>query len=56
VEAQPDGRRGASPLEQYTKAKEAMLVHTHIAEAPWQVVQVVDEKEARLNCIAHLLD
>jgi polyphosphate kinase 2 len=42
--------------EQYTKAKEAMLAHTHIAEAPWHVVQAVDKKKARLNCIAHLLE
>ena len=41
--------------EEYTKAKEAMLEHTHIAEAPWWVVQAVDKKKARLNCIAHLL-
>ena len=41
--------------EDYTKAKEAMLEHTHIAEAPWWVVQAVDKKKARLNCIAHLL-
>src|SRR6195256_690405 len=34
--------------EQYTKAKEAMLEHTHIAEAPWHVVHAVDKK-ARLN-------
>ena len=37
--------------EQYTKAKEAMLEHTHIAEAPWHLVQAVDKKKARLNCI-----
>ena len=42
--------------EQYTKAKEAMLEHTHIAEAPWRVVEAVDKKKARLNCIAHLLE
>jgi polyphosphate kinase 2 len=41
--------------EAYTKAKEAMLERTHIAEAPWWVVQAVDKKRARLNCIAHLL-
>ena len=45
-----------SRWEQYTKAKEAMLERTHIAEAPWYVVQAVDKKKARLNCIAHLLD
>ncbi len=41
--------------EAYTKAKEAMLEHTHIAEAPWWIVEAVDKKQARLNCIAHLL-
>jgi polyphosphate kinase 2 len=42
--------------EEYTKAKEAMLERTHIAEAPWWVVQAVDKKKARLNCITHLLE
>ena len=41
--------------EDYTRAKEAMLERTHIAEAPWWVVEAVDKKRARLNCIAHLL-
>ena len=41
--------------EDYTKAKEIMLQRTHIAEAPWWVVQAVDKKRARLNCIHHLL-
>jgi polyphosphate kinase 2 len=41
--------------EAYTKAKEAMLERTHIPEAPWWVVQAVDKKRARLNCIHHLL-
>lgn len=41
--------------EEYTKAKETMLERTHIPEAPWWVVQAVDKKKARLNCIAHLL-
>ena len=41
--------------EQYTKAKEEMLHRTHIPEAPWWVVEAVDKKRARLNCIAHLL-
>ena len=41
--------------EAYTKAKEAMLSRTHIAEARWWVVQADDKKRARLNCIAHLL-
>ena len=41
--------------EEYTKAKEVMLERTHIPEAPWWVVQAVDKKKARLNCIHHLL-
>jgi polyphosphate kinase 2 len=41
--------------EQYTKAKEEMLHRTHIQEAPWWVVDAVDKKRARLNCISHLL-
>ncbi len=41
--------------EQYTKAKEAMLERTHIPEAPWWIVEAVDKKQARLNCISHLL-
>lgn len=42
--------------EQYTKAKEIMLQRTHIAEAPWWIVEAVDKKKARLNCIHHLLN
>ncbi|CAA0105784.1 Polyphosphate:ADP phosphotransferase [Zhongshania aliphaticivorans] len=41
--------------EQYTKAKEIMLARTHIDEAPWWVVEAVNKKKARLNCISHLL-
>jgi polyphosphate kinase len=44
-----------SRWEQYTKAKEAMLERTHIPEAPWWIVEAVEKKRARLNCIAHLL-
>jgi len=41
--------------EQYTRAKETMLERTHIPEAPWWIVEAVDKKKARLNCIHHLL-
>lgn len=41
--------------ERYTKAKEDMLARTHIPEAPWWIVEAVDKKRARLNCIHHLL-
>ncbi|MCJ2015302.1 polyphosphate kinase 2 [Methylobacterium sp. J-076] len=42
--------------EDYTRAKEDMLARTHIPEAPWWVVEAVDKKRARLNCIRHLLE
>ena len=41
--------------EQYTKAKDVMFERTHIPEAPWWVVEAIDKKRARLNCINHLL-
>ena len=41
--------------EAYTQAKEIMLERTNIPEAPWWLVQAVDKKRARLNCISHLL-
>jgi len=41
--------------ENYTRAKEIMLERSHIPEARWWVVQAVDKKRARLNCIDHLL-
>ena len=41
--------------EDYTRAKELMLERSHIPEARWWVVQAVDKKRARLNCIHHLL-
>jgi polyphosphate kinase len=41
--------------EDYTKAKEIMFERTHTTDAPWWVVQAVDKKKARLNCIRHLL-
>jgi polyphosphate kinase 2 len=41
--------------EQYTKAKEDMLLRTHIPEARWWIVEADDKKRARLNMIRHLL-
>lgn len=41
--------------EDYTKAKEEMFARTNIPEAPWYIVDGIDKKRARLNCIAHLL-
>ena len=33
-----------------------MLERTHIEEAPWHILEAVDKKKARLNCIHHLLN
>jgi polyphosphate kinase len=41
--------------EHYTHAKEEMFQRTHIPEARWWVIEGVDKKRARLNCIHHLL-
>ncbi|MCL8011605.1 polyphosphate kinase 2 [Streptomyces sp. AS02] len=42
--------------EEYSRAKDEMMVHTDITEAPWYVVESDDKRRARLNMIAHLLD
>jgi len=41
--------------EDYSRAKDEMLVHTDIAESPWYVVESEDKRRARINMIAHLL-
>ncbi|MET0458965.1 MAG: polyphosphate kinase 2 [Ilumatobacteraceae bacterium] len=41
--------------EDYSRAKDEMMVHTDIPEAPWYVVESDDKRRARLNMIAHLL-
>jgi polyphosphate kinase len=41
--------------EEYSQAKDEMMLHTDIVEAPWYVVESDVKKHARLNMIAHLL-
>ena len=41
--------------EDYTRVKEEMFERTNIEEAPWFIVEGNDKKQARLNCIDHLL-
>ena len=41
--------------EDYSRAKDQMMVHTDIPECPWYVVESDDKRRARLNMIAHLL-
>ena len=41
--------------QDYSGAKDDMLAHTDIEQAPWFVVNSDNKKRARLNCISHLL-
>ncbi|MER6952114.1 polyphosphate kinase 2 [Nonomuraea sp. NPDC000554] len=41
--------------EEYSRAKDEMMVHTHIPEAPWYDVESEDKRRARINMISHLL-
>jgi polyphosphate kinase 2 len=41
--------------EAYSRAKDDMLVHTDIPEAPWHIVESDDKRRARINMISHLL-
>jgi polyphosphate kinase 2 len=40
----------------YSRAYDEMFTVTHTEFAPWHIVDANDQKRARLNCIAHLLD
>jgi polyphosphate kinase len=40
----------------YSRAKDEMFVHTDIPEARWNVVESDIKRNARINCISHLLD
>ena len=39
----------------YSKAKDAMFMHTDTIHAPWFVVNADVKERARLNCISHIL-
>ncbi len=41
--------------EDYSRAKDQMMVHTDIPESPWFDVESDDKRRARINMIAHLL-
>ena len=40
----------------YSRAKDEMFVHTDTKESPWYVVESDVKRNARINCINHLLD
>ena len=41
--------------ENYSRAKDEMMVHTDVPQAPWYVVESDVKRQARLNMMAHLL-
>lgn len=41
--------------EDYSRAKDAMFVHTDVEPAPWFVVESDDKRRARINMISHFL-
>lgn len=41
--------------EEYSRAKDEMMVHTDIPESPWFDVEADDKRKARVNMIHHLL-
>jgi polyphosphate kinase len=41
--------------EDYSRAKDEMMVHTDLPQAPWYVVESDVKRQARLNMMAHLL-
>ncbi|NJL87730.1 MAG: polyphosphate kinase 2 [Leptolyngbyaceae cyanobacterium SM1_1_3] len=40
---------------EYSKAKDEMFAATDTTRSPWYVVEADEKKQARLNCISHLL-
>jgi len=39
----------------YSRARDAMFAATDTTESPWYVVNAINQRRARLNCIAHFL-
>jgi polyphosphate kinase 2 len=61
--AEPTKQWKLSPMDlearrrwyEYSLARDRMFDVTDTSQAPWYVVEADDKKEARLNCISHLL-
>jgi polyphosphate kinase 2 len=41
---------------EYSRARDKMLKATNSKHAPWHIIRSDDKRQARLNCIAHLLE
>ena len=51
----PNDLLSITKWEDYSRAKDTMMVHTDIPEAPWFEVDNEDKRRGRINMIAHLL-
>ncbi|GAA2232383.1 polyphosphate kinase 2 [Rarobacter faecitabidus] len=51
----PNDVASITKWEDYSRAKDTMLVHTDIPESPWFEVDNEDKRRGRINMIAHLL-
>lgn len=47
--------KSLSKWDDYTKARDAMLIKTHTKNAPWTVVRTNDKKRGRINAIRSVL-
>jgi len=52
----PIDREARQRWVQYSKAKDAMMAHTNIDEAPWYVIDADVREHAQLNIMAHMLN
>ena len=41
--------------DDYSKAKDNMMFHTHTNDAPWTIIRSDDKKRGRINCMRHFL-
>lgn len=48
--------KALSKWDDYTKARNSMMLATHTAHAPWTVVRSNDKRRARINAIRHFLN
>ncbi|WP_435255120.1 polyphosphate kinase 2 [Tenacibaculum sp. A30] len=51
----PVDKRGQELWDEYTFYKDEMFSRTHTAYSPWIVVKTNDKKEARVECMRHVL-
>ena len=51
----PVDQKSQSLWREYTLAKYSMLLASHTDIAPWSIVRSDNKKQARLNCIKHIL-